>query len=151
MDAKSILYNCVYVVIMNRWGSSEGHHYLVGVFQKLEDAKAAAEEERQHRGGKYEWLIEAWSLNKDKRTCPMGKTFHRVARSDEMAELTDEESERLLQPEEPTQEWYDWCAKSDDKSLREELTKLKTDQGLYRKLVTKLSDEIKVLKANGSK
>jgi len=144
MDAKRLLYNCVYVVIMNRWGAETGHHYTMGVFTDLEAAKLVAEEEREHRGGKYEWVIEAWSMNKDRRDSPMGKTFFRVAKSEEMGCLTDEESSRLLRPNEATQEWYDHCAKLDVKRLREELTQERECVHKWMEIAAKLQNKIGV-------
>lgn len=122
MDAKSLLYDCLYVVLMKRWGADESHHYIMGVFESLDEAKRVAEEEREYRGGKYEWVIEAYSLNKSRRNCPMGKKIFRVARSEEMAILTDEESKIALSGEEITKEFKKHYAKYNEKKMKEELT-----------------------------
>jgi len=44
----------VFVVIMQRWGSSEDHHYIIGVFKKFKEAQKAGVKEREYRGGKYD-------------------------------------------------------------------------------------------------
>lgn len=100
MDAKKILFNMMYVPIMKRWGDDQhGHHYLLGVFDSLEKAINVAKEERKHRGGKYEWVIEAYSLNKGRDSIKETKMF-RVARSEEMNCLIDSEKEKVFNDEE---------------------------------------------------
>ena len=47
----------VYVILMRRWGDTEKHFYLAGVYTKFTEALKAAEEEATHRGGKYEYQI----------------------------------------------------------------------------------------------
>ena len=47
----------VYVILMRRWGSVEGHTYIGGVFDNAGQAKEAAEEEKKKRGGKYDYQI----------------------------------------------------------------------------------------------
>ncbi len=47
----------VYVVIAKRWGDSETHNYLVGVFSKESKAISEAMIERNQRGGKYECFV----------------------------------------------------------------------------------------------
>lgn len=130
MDAKTLLYKCVYVVLMKRWGDDEAHHYVMGVFTEQAEAKRVAEEEREWRGGKYEWVIEAYSLDKSRRDCPMGKTFHRVDRSEEMAVLTDEEHKKLItnlkENQGPPPEWSEHMRKKDLKRLAEQCTQMET-------------------------
>lgn len=63
MDAKKVLYNLTYVVLMRRYGADEGHHYIVGVFNDKALAEQRAEEERQDRAGKYEYAIFAFEMN----------------------------------------------------------------------------------------
>lgn len=63
MDAKTILYDIVYVVTMKRWGADSSHHYIVGIYRNLDHAKQVAQEEKDCRGGKYEWVIQSYSLN----------------------------------------------------------------------------------------
>ncbi len=142
MDAKKILYNFVYVVVMNRWGSEEGHHYTVGVFDNLDKAKKSAEEEHENRGGKYEWIIEAWSLNKDRSNHPMAKKYFRVAKSKEMGCTTDEEIDRYLKSQEPPLEWFEYCAKLDINRLREELTQERQSTLKWMGIAKKLQEEI---------
>lgn len=54
MDDKSI-----YIVEMNRWGSTEDHHYIIGVYSSLRKALEAGIENERFRGGcgKYEPFI----------------------------------------------------------------------------------------------
>ena len=42
---------------MLRWGDSETHHYIVGLFDTPKEAKKRAEKEADHRGGKYGYNI----------------------------------------------------------------------------------------------
>lgn len=96
MDAKKILYNIVYIPIMKRWGDDEhGHNYLMGAYDNLDKAKEIAEQEREDRGGKYEWVIEAHSLNAG-RFNKLNDKIYRVARSEEMNCLIDIEREEVL-------------------------------------------------------
>ena len=44
----------VYTVHAYRWGDRECHSYTVGVYTKEHAALKAAEEVKEHRGGKYE-------------------------------------------------------------------------------------------------
>ncbi len=44
----------VYVVTMQRWGDSETHNYVQGVFTSVEEALSCGQAERSFRGGKYE-------------------------------------------------------------------------------------------------
>ena len=46
--------NDVYVLLMRRWGDSEGHTYVRGVFGDKEMAEKIGAEEKEYRGGKYE-------------------------------------------------------------------------------------------------
>lgn len=48
---------------MQRYGSSESHHYIVGVYTTIEQAKLAGEAERSYRGGKYEPLVQEFVLD----------------------------------------------------------------------------------------
>ena len=49
--------NLIYVVTMYRWGSWEEHSYVTGAYSTLDLALVAAKEEREYRGGKYEYEI----------------------------------------------------------------------------------------------
>ena len=44
----------IYVVTMQRWGDTETHNYVQGVFTTLEDAELCGKAEKAWRGGKYE-------------------------------------------------------------------------------------------------
>lgn len=44
----------VYVVTMQRWGGSETHNYVQGVFTDKAQADKCGEAEKAWRGGKYE-------------------------------------------------------------------------------------------------
>ena len=47
----------LYVTEMLRWGDTESHHYIVGVYSSREGAAFAGEIEKTWRGGKYEYQI----------------------------------------------------------------------------------------------
>lgn len=53
----------VYVVTMHRWGDSESHNYVQGVFTKKFQAEKAGKAENLYRGGKYEYKISECTLN----------------------------------------------------------------------------------------
>lgn len=53
----------VYTVHAFRFGDTERHSYIVGVFSSDEQAVKAAEEEEKYRGGKYRCEVLVWSLN----------------------------------------------------------------------------------------
>ena len=53
----------VFVVIMHRWGDSESHTYLQGVFRTLDKAKLIGALSYAYRGGKYEPYIEEVDLS----------------------------------------------------------------------------------------
>lgn len=53
----------MWTVLMQRWGDSEGHHYIQGVFSTEADAKLAGEIEASWRGGKYTPLIQEFVLD----------------------------------------------------------------------------------------
>lgn len=63
--------DCSFLVIMNRWGSSENHTYPLGVYKTLDTAVFNAHKEVQQRGGKYSAQI--W-VNKHK----IGDTHRRM-------------------------------------------------------------------------
>jgi len=48
----------MYVVVAYRWGNTEKHSYIVGVFTLDKDAISAAELETTYRGGKYSCQVE---------------------------------------------------------------------------------------------
>lgn len=92
--AKNILFNVVYIVVMLRYGSDEGHHYILGVWDKKDKAKEMAEEERSGRAGKYEYVIYAHSVND-----PCANTDvigYRVDCSPEMPTLLDSTADAIL-------------------------------------------------------
>lgn len=53
----------VYVVTMHRWGDSETHNYVQGVFTKKAQAEKCGEAERAYRGCKYEPKITEIALD----------------------------------------------------------------------------------------
>ena len=53
----------IFVVTAYRWGSKEGHSYVVGVFDTEELAIAQAKMEKEWRGGKYECEVIVMDLN----------------------------------------------------------------------------------------
>lgn len=54
----------VYVVTMQRWGDSESHNYVQGVFTKKAQAEKCGAAEREYRDGKYEPRITEMILDK---------------------------------------------------------------------------------------
>ena len=52
----------VYTVRACRWGDSELHSYIVGVYPEKQAALDAAETEKNWRGGKYECEVLEWIL-----------------------------------------------------------------------------------------
>lgn len=50
----------VYTVRACRWGDTETHSYLVGVYAQESDALSAAQNEEEYRGGKYECEVLEW-------------------------------------------------------------------------------------------
>lgn len=44
----------LYITEMQRWGDTETHHYIVGVFSTKEKADLAGNIEKSWRGNKYE-------------------------------------------------------------------------------------------------
>lgn len=121
MDAKSILFNIVYIPIMKRWGDDEGgHHYLLGAFSTLEAAIDSAKQNREDRAGKYEWVVEAYEVNAG-RDSYKRIGMHRVARSEEMNCLTDKEQNEVLKTKQGWYEYYEKCEQAQLKSRQEQL------------------------------
>lgn len=131
MDANKILYDLFYVVIMKRWGAEDTHHYLMGVYDKLSLAKEAAVQERESRSGKYEYVIEAYSLNN--RICLHNK-INTIARSDGMAALTDDERKESNKIKEYKDDiiFNEYSKKLAENTLKEEHTQLNTEVFLLR-------------------
>ncbi len=61
--ASWILHNSAYIVEMRRWGEQEGHSYIAGVFQNLDEAHWCGIAERSWRAGKYEYVIWTHKFN----------------------------------------------------------------------------------------
>jgi len=94
MDAKDILFNIVYVVVMLRYGSDEGHHYICGVFNSKDKAIEAGDIEREDRAGKYEYVVMAHSMN---NSCTNYKIIgYKVACSPEMPTMLDSNRDNIL-------------------------------------------------------
>lgn len=56
----------LYITEMLRWGDTESHHYVVGVYSSREAAEFAGEVEQSWRGGiKYEYRIVVMELDVD--------------------------------------------------------------------------------------
>lgn len=54
----------IWTVTMQRWGDSESHNYMIGVFDSFEKANKEANKEFEYRGrGKYVPLIQRFQLN----------------------------------------------------------------------------------------
>lgn len=96
--AKNLLFNVVYVAVMLRYGSDEGHHYILGVYSTKEKAKEVAEEERLGRAGKYEYVIYAHSVNDSCNDTNI--TGFRVDCSPEMPTLLDSTADAILADDE---------------------------------------------------
>lgn len=56
----------VFVVKMNRWGDSELHSYVEGVYDTREQAEEMGQLEKAYRGGKYEPEILSCLMNNSK-------------------------------------------------------------------------------------
>lgn len=66
----------VFVILMRRWGDTEKHSYLGGVYPEFFEAQEAAEEEATSRGGKYEYQIfrcQYRTITKVADTCKGGR------------------------------------------------------------------------------
>lgn len=61
----------VYTVIMYRWGDTERHSYLLGVFDTEEQAVAEGEAECAWRGNKYKPRIAEVQMNAVKKRKPI--------------------------------------------------------------------------------
>jgi mevalonate kinase len=96
MDVKYILYNMVYVPTMHRYGDRDGHQYIMGVYTDLERATKAAIEEAERRGGKYEWNIYGYVLDRDRFESHEETKTRVVRKSKEMTGTTDEEHEETF-------------------------------------------------------
>jgi hypothetical protein len=120
---------------MKRWGAEETHHYLMGVFDNLDLAKQVAEENRQDRGGKYEWVIEKWSLN-NKFPRASSKV---IARSQEMGSQTEEEWQLCKDNDELWSKHYERMNK---KQQKERMYQLKKEVEWYREENLKLHKEL---------
>jgi len=119
MDAKHILYNLIYVPVMKRWGDDQhAHHYLLGAFDNLDKAIEVATIEREDRGGKYEWVIEAYPLNQG-RGSNISSKIYRVAKSPEMNCLLDSEREEVLSCQEKYKKYYEKATRATALSDRE--------------------------------
>lgn len=55
----------IYVVEALRGGDREAHSYVLGVWDTLDPAKAAAEEHASYRGGKYVCQVHQCDLNSE--------------------------------------------------------------------------------------
>jgi len=56
----------LYITEMLRWGESDTHHYVVGVYSTREAAEFAGEVEQSWRGGiKYEYRVVVVELDVD--------------------------------------------------------------------------------------
>lgn len=53
----------MWTVLMQRYGDSEAHHYIQGVYSTEKDAKLAGEIEEAWRGGKYTALVQEFMLD----------------------------------------------------------------------------------------
>lgn len=54
----------LYVTEMLRWGDTESHHYIVGVYSTVKAATLAGQVEQSWRGGiKYEYQVVAVELD----------------------------------------------------------------------------------------
>lgn len=146
MDAKKILYNIVYIPIMKRWGDDEhGHHYLLGAYDKLETAILIAEQEREDRAGKYEYVIEAYELNIQRGHSKSG--IYRPARSKEMNCLTDEERDIVVNDKKQFEIFYkkktEAMLKSDIESTEKEIKDLERSLQNQKNRLVALKEKVK--------
>jgi hypothetical protein len=68
----------VYIVEALRWGDRERHSYVLGVWDNFEEAVAAAEEHTEHRGGKYQCLVQQCRLGSHMDTDPCATLLHQT-------------------------------------------------------------------------
>jgi len=57
--------NKIYTIIARRYGNSEGHTYIAGVSNDVDQAIFIAKEEEIYRNGKYECEILEWSFGEN--------------------------------------------------------------------------------------
>jgi hypothetical protein len=57
--------NEIFVVIAYRWGDSSAHSYTVGVYNREDKARKAAQSHHDYRGGKYACVVEMCFLNRN--------------------------------------------------------------------------------------
>lgn len=55
--------NIVYITEMLRWGDTESHHYIVGVYSSLKAAELAGQVEESWRGGKYSYVVNEFHID----------------------------------------------------------------------------------------
>lgn len=53
----------MFIVTAHRFGDAELHSYPVGIFNTIDRANKAADDETQHRSGKYECKIMSMRVN----------------------------------------------------------------------------------------
>lgn len=125
MDVKHILYNMVYVPTMHRWGDLDGHQYVMGIYTDLNKAVKACEEERERRGGKYEWAVYAYALDRDRFESKEETKTRTVAKSEEMSIHLDEDLDKVIKDSAALKLWWadHWKKKNKEKaeSLEEEI------------------------------
>lgn len=65
----------IYIVTAFRWGNRSDHSYISGVFSKKAQAIKDADNEVQHRGGKYSCQVEEFILDEDGRDKKMKPVY----------------------------------------------------------------------------
>jgi hypothetical protein len=139
MDAKQILYNLVYIPIMKRWGDDEhGHHYLLGAFDSLERAEQVAKQEREDRAGKYEYVIEVYSMNQG-RDSKISNKMYRVVKSPGMNCMIDSDREEILNDEEKFKKYYE---KAERATLLSDLDNARENQKYWTDQLVRISKKI---------
>ena len=68
----------VFTVHAFRFGDTERHSYIVGVFSSEEAATKAAQDEEEWRGGKYRCEVLVWSINEGIESGKESHGGHRV-------------------------------------------------------------------------
>jgi hypothetical protein len=53
----------IYTITAYRWGETDNHSYVVGVFSTLEKATICADAHTEYRGGKYACVVDELRLD----------------------------------------------------------------------------------------
>jgi hypothetical protein len=85
----------IYMVLMLRWGDPTGHSYVIGFFSNKDLATIFGCQERDYRGGKYEFVIKEFLVKNDSKTIylitkelnPRQQMFYKVFDNESSAKI----------------------------------------------------------------